>query len=186
MRKTRKLDKNYKMQEIKRRQAINDDYRRALSFVVVLVIIIALLALLYFLNGKYVSKDLFQDETTTTTTEAKYDPSKILAANIFDIDDKEYMVLLYDSKDDKEAVLYTSSVNAYTSEDVPLYTVDLGNKMNKNYYDQDGKENTKPTKASEVMVTRSTLMVIKKGKVTSYITEPKDILAKLKVEEDED
>ncbi len=179
MRKSRKLDKNYKMQELKKQQAMNEDYKRAVSFVIVLIVIIVLLDLLVYLNGKFVSKDLFQDPTTTTTTEPAFNSKNILISNIFDIKDKEYMVLIYDTKDDIEDALYAGAAYSYNSDKVKLYTVDLANKMNRANYKKDGKENTNPAKSSEIVITRSTLMIIKDGKVTSYITDSEEILKKL-------
>lgn len=184
MRKKRKLDKDYKMHEIKNSRAMNEDYKKALSFIVVLVVIIALLALLFYLNGRFVSKDIFQGDQTTTTTEPAYNEKNILIDNIFTIKDKEYMVMLYDTSDDVESITFSSAVNYYQSDDIKLYTADLANGMNKMYYNKDGKENTKPTKASEIVVTRPTLMVIKNGKVTNYITDSKEILKKLTPKED--
>lgn len=184
MRKKRKLDKEYKMQELKKREALNEDYKRALSFIIVLVVIIALLALLFYLNGKFVSKDLFQDSEETTTTEPAYNEKSILVDNIFSIKDKDYMVLLYDTKDEVQDATYYGAYYSYQSDDTKLYLADLSNGMNKMYYKKDGKENTKPAKTSDIVITRSTLMVIKNGKVTEYITDSKEILKKLSQDKD--
>lgn len=173
-------DKNksrFQSSPIKINGGLNEDYKKVISFFVMLLIIAVAIILLYFLNGKYVTKDLNETETTTTT--AKYDESVITAADVFKQGNGEYMVIFYDTSDDVEEVLYSTLVSMYDDEDVSLYTVDLASAFNKKYYDKDGEENTKPTKASELVITKTTLITIKKGKVTSYLTDKDEIIEKL-------
>lgn len=177
MNKNKKNDNKFISKEIKKTSYMNEDYKKAISFIIVLIIILGLIALLFFLNGKYVTKDEFQN-TTTTTTAPSYDETVITVDKMFKMSDSEYMVMLYDKTVKESSVLYDGLVNSYSGE-VNLYSVDLSKKMNSKYYDTKGKENTKPTKASEVMITKPTLIVIKKGKVTSYITNTDDIVKKL-------
>lgn len=157
---------------------LNDDYKKIISFFIVLLIIVACVFLLYFLNGKYVTKDLKEKETTTTTV--KYDKSLIVVDDIFKQGNGNYMVLLYDKSNNVESVLYDGLVMSYDNEKVDLYTVDLSSAMNKKYFNKDGKENTKPSKASDIVVTKTTLITINKGKVTAYDTDKDKIVEKLK------
>ncbi len=156
---------------------LNEDYKKVISFFIVLLIIIGAVLLLYFLNGNYVIKDLQDKETTTTTV--KFDKSVILASDIFKQGKGEYMVLLYDKENNVEKVLYDGLVSGYDNEKVDLYTVDLSSALNKKYFNKDGKENTKPSKVSDLVITKTTLITIKKGKVTSYITDKDKIVDKL-------
>lgn len=89
------------------------------------------------------------------------------------------MVLLYDKSSDVENVLYNGLVGSYDNERVELYTVDLSSAMNKKYFNKDGEENKSPSKASDLVITKTTLITINKGKVTSYITEKDKIVEKL-------
>ena len=125
---------------------------------------------LFLLNGKYVTKDLFQGDVTTTTTEVSYDSTLLTVSTLFDVKDSEYYVMLYDTSEET-AFKYDNLVLGFKEVDIKLYSVDMSNAMNKKYYDINGKENVSPTKSSEIMITRPTLLHIKKGKVVDYITD---------------
>ena len=172
----KKNKQKFYSKEIKRNKNINEDVQKVITFFVVLIITLVLFGLLYFLNGKYVTKDLFQDETTTKTTEVSYDPTVITVSRLFDIKDSEYYVMMYDASNELNGFLYENLVVGFKEDKVKLYSIDMSNAMNSKYYDEDGKENTKPTKSSEVMVTRPTLVLIKKGKVVEYITDQDTII----------
>lgn len=167
----KKDKKKFYSTEIKRNKTMNDDYKRAITFIVVLLIVCGAIGLLFLLNGKYVTKDMFQKTTTAPTTEVSYDHTLLTVSNLFDVSDSEYYVMLYDNSDETKAFLYSNLVVGFKEVDIPLYSVDMSNAMNSKYYDVKGTENTKPTKSSEVMITRPTLMHIKKGKVVNYITD---------------
>ena len=167
----------FQSKQIKINGGLNEDYKKVISFFVVLAIILGAVFLLYYFNGQYVTKDLKEKETTTTT--AKFDKSVIVADDIFKQGNGEYMVLLYDKSSNIESILYSGLVGSYDNEKVDLYTVDLSSALNKKYYNKDGKENTTPTKASDLVITKTTLITIKKGKVTSYITDKDKIVDKL-------
>lgn len=156
---------------------LNDDYKKIISFFIVLLVITVAILLLYFLNGQYVTKD-FKDKETTTTT-VKFDASIITVADLFKQGKGEYMVLLYDTSDKVQNVLYSSLVGNYAKEKVKLYSIDLGSALNKKYYNKDAQENKSPKTAAEVVITKPTLITINKGKVTSFLTDKDKIVEKL-------
>ncbi len=161
--------------KMKKQTYKNEDVKLFTSAIVILVVMALCLGGLFYFNGKFVTKDEFQDQTTTTTTEPSYDKTVILINKIFDMKDKNYYVMLYDSGDEKLGGLYSGLVYNYQGE-LALYSVDLSNKMNKDYYDPKGKENTKPTQLSEVMITQPTLIKFEKNKVSSYVTDKEEII----------
>lgn len=171
----KKDKKKYYSKEIKREKQVNEDYKKFITFIIVLIVIIGLFALLFIFNGKYVTKDYFQKKTTTTTTEASYDPTLLTVSNLFTVKDEDYYVMFYDTSEETTSFLYEGLVVSY-SGDTPLYSVDLNSAMNKKYYNPKGEANTSPTKSSEVLVTGPTLMHIKKKKVTEYITNREEII----------
>lgn len=165
--------------EIKQSSMANEDYQQIKAFIIVLVIVIALVGLLFVFNGKVVTKDL-SDNNTTTTKEPSYDENVILGDDVFKKTDKEYMVLFYDSSDKEEGMLYDGLFNGYRGKGV-LYAVDLANKMNKEHYNESiENENTKPTKSSEIVVGGIRLLVIKDNSVTEYISDSNTIVEKLR------
>ncbi len=177
MKKKNNNTSRFQSKQIKINGGLNEDYKKVISFFIVLAIILGAVFLLYYFNGQFVTKDLKNKETTTTT--AKYDSSVIVVDDIFKQGNGEYMVLLYDKASNVESVLYNGLVASYDNEKVNLYTVDLSSALNKRYYNKDGEENKKPTKASDLVITKATLITIKKGKVTSYITEKDKIVEKI-------
>lgn len=182
----KKEQKKFYSKEIKRTKQMNEDYQKALAFIVVLAVIAGLVFLLFIFNGKFVSKDYFQETTTTTTTEVSYDSSLLTVSTLFSVSDEEYYVMFYDTEDDLTNFLYEGLVVSYNG-DISLYSVDLNNVMNRKYYDKNGEANKAPTKSSGVLVTGPTLMHIKKKKVVDYITDRDAIikvLARKPVEEE--
>lgn len=178
MKKDKKKNSKFQSKEIKVKNYMNEDYKTITTLIIVLVVIGCFIGLLFFLNGKFVTKDHFQDNTTTTA-KVKYDDSLLIVNDIFNIDDKEYFVLLYDAKDKTSNFLYSGLISSYKDDKISLYSIDLSNSMNKKYYNKEGKINKTPKNASEVLVNGPTLMVIKNGKVSSYITEKEKIVEKL-------
>lgn len=175
----KKNKQKYYSREIKRNSEFNDDYKKVITFIIVLIVIGICIGAIFFLNGKFVSKDMFQKTTTTTTKEVSYDPTLLTVSTLFTVKDSEYLVLLYDANNKTNGFLYNELVLGYVEDKVSLYSIDMSNAMNKKYYDTKGKENTTPTKSSEVLITKPTLMHIKKGKVVDYITKRDDIISML-------
>ena len=169
-------------EELKKSKTINEDTVKVISFIVILGIVLGLFAILYFVNGKYVTKDMNEKTTTTTaTTEPIYDSTKVTVDTMFNISKKDtYYVLAYDSKDEiNGAYLYNVS-KSYSNDKIKLYTLDLANAQNKNYYDTKANANTKPSKASDVKFNTSTLIIFKKGKVAEFIQDKDKIIETLR------
>lgn len=178
MKKKNNKEKFYSTQ-IKNISGNNEDYRKIISLLVILLIITALIAFLFYFNGKFVSKDKFQDGNTTTTSEVVYDHKNILASQIFNRSDKEYYVLLYDKTDENDNALYGNLASSFNKENIKLYTVNMSLKPNSKYYNEEGKDNEGATKVEELSITKPTLIIIKDGKVEDYITDKDEIVKKL-------
>lgn len=167
-------------QELKKSKTINEDTVKIITFIIVLIVVLALLGGLFYLNGKYVTKDIDKTTTTTTTTEAVYDDTKLTVNTMFDVSKKDtYYVLAYDSTDELVGQYLYSNASTANIENIKVYTLDLNNAMNQKYYDSTKEPNTKPTKPSEVSFKTNTLLVFKKGKVVEFITDQDAITKKL-------
>lgn len=175
MKKQKNKDVTFVTKELKNKNYINDDTKNIITFVVILIIVGAVFGVLFLLQTKVEEKTT----ETTTTTAVTYDESMIIIPDMFRKTDKEYMVLIYDKSNDVENTYYATKVATYESKTVKLYTANLADGMNAKYYNKDGKANTNPTKADDVVITKSTLITFKDGKVTSYITDKDAILKKL-------
>ena len=166
--------------EIKQNKMANEDYQKIKAFFVVLIIVIALVGLLFLFNGKVVTKDVFNEGEKTTTTEPSYDENIILASDIFKKGDKEYMVLLFDSSNKENGMLYSGLINSYNGKGT-IYGVDFANKMNKAHFNEGiENENTNPTTLEELVVGGPRLLIIKDKKVVEYIKEPETITETLR------
>ena len=171
--------KRFESTEIKQSAFINEDYKTFKTFIIVLIIVITLLGLLFLFNGKLVTKDMFNDETTTTAP-ISYIDTTILADNILGTNNPHYMVLLYDTQDKTSNMLYDTLFNSYNGDE-DLYAVDLANKMNAAHYNKNQEnENRSPKTNEEIVVSGPTLLVINENKVVEYITDAEKIKEKLK------
>lgn len=167
--------------EIKKKNYVNDDYRMAVSFVVVLVIVLVFIGTLFFLNGKFVSKDILQDDKmTSTTTAPSYDDTVILVNRVLDVSSSKYYVMVYDFEDEIHEALYSSTVSSYKGEDIKLYSVNIGIALNKKYYNKDAEEKLIVTNYKDFNFTRPVLLEINKNKVSKAITDAKEIKSLLK------
>lgn len=157
---------------------VDHDNSAVVTFIVALIVIAVLVGGLYYVNARFVTKDKYQgDETTTTTKEVSYDPTIIVADDALKQSETEYMVVFYDkSKDDAS---YISSLISGYKGDSKIYSVELNNKMNSEYYAKDGNVNdVLPTSIEELKknkVSNPTLIKVKKGKITEIVRDTKSI-----------
>ena len=161
--------------EIKRKKFVNDDYKMAVSFVIVLVIVLVCIGGLFILNGKFVSKDILQDKTTTTTTTPSYDDTVILVNRILSVNSSKYYVMVYDFEDEVHSVLYSSLVSSYAGSDIKLYSTNIGIALNKKYYNKEKSEKLNVKSYKEFNFTRPVLLEINKNKVSKTITDKDEI-----------
>lgn len=170
--------------ELKQSRMSNEEYDKIKAFIFLIVIIGIFAGVLFFINGNLVTKDLKEDETTTTTTEVEYDETLLTADSVFNIKDKTYYVLFYDETDDDEKTYAEEFITKFKESKTPLYKVNLWDLMNKKYYDKNGTENIKPTSKDDLLLTRTTLIKFKKNKVVSFITDKNEIGKTLTPEEE--
>ncbi len=161
--------------ELKQSRMSNEEYDKIKAFAFLIIIIGIFAGVLYLINGNLVTKDLKEEENTTTTTEVEYDEKLLTADSVFKVKDKTYYVLFYDETDEDEKTFAEEFINKYSGSKTPLYKVNLGDLMNKKYYDKNGTENIKPTSKDDLLITRTTLIKFKKNKVVSYITDKNEI-----------
>ena len=84
------------------------------------------------------------------------------------MNNEEYLVFFYNSKDD-EAATYADLVSRYRSkkEHLAIYTVDLDEGLNKKYVGSE--DNSSATNAKELSINGATLVHIKNGKIENYL-----------------
>lgn len=170
----KKQTKKFETKEIKKSKYMNDDVKRVISFFIVLILVALFILLLFFINGKYVTKDQFQNEDETV--EVNVDEDLITLDDTLKMKDDEYYVLAYSEKEtSKSSILASLRVN-YSKD---LYYANLDNISNKSHYDLEKAENVKVTNIKELNLIQATLIKVKKGKIISYTTDMDEIIKKL-------
>ena len=144
--------------ELKQSKISNEEYDKVKGFVFLVIIIGIFVGILFLVNGNLVTKDLKEDETTTTTTEVEYDSSLLTADSVFNVKDKNYYVLFVDETINDEKEFAEEFISKFKGEKTPIYKVNLGDLINKKYYDKNGTENIKPTSKDDLLLTRTTLI----------------------------
>ena len=165
--------KNFETKEIKKNKYMNDDVKKIFSFLIVLLIVALFIALLFFINGKYVTKDEFQESTTSAVS---INTKLVALDDIFKSEKSEYYVLAYNALDTKSASIYSSLVSSTKSE---ILYANLDEAINKNHYNVDGEEKVNVKDVKDLMLTKPTLIKIKDKKIVSYTTSMDEIIKEL-------
>ena len=169
----KKETKRFETKEIKKSKYMNDDVKKVISFLVVLLIVALFIGLLFFINGKYVTKDEFQDSTTNAVS---INTKLITLDDIFKSEKSEYYVLAYNAEDTKTASIYSSLVSSTKSD---IFYVNLDEIINKNHYDVAGEEKVNVKDVKDLMLTKPTLIKVKNKKIVSYTTNIDEIIKEL-------
>lgn len=169
----KKETKRFEPKEIKKSKYMNDDVKKVISFLVVLLIVALFIGLLFFINGKYVTKDEFQDNTTKAVS---INTKLIILDDILKSEKNEYYVLAYNTEDTKSASIYSSLVSSTKSD---IFYVNLDETINKNHYNVAGEEKVIVKDVKDLMLTKPTLIKVKNKKIVSYTTNIDEIIKEL-------
>lgn len=146
-----------------------------INFFKILIGLLIFIGLFYFflafVRGELDSKKQNKEDEEEIRT---IQNEEILATDIFNMEDKEYYVFIYDSSS-KKASIYEGMYNDYKqyNYDVPMFYVDLNNKFNRDIVSTD--TNKKAQKFNELEVSSPTLIHIKNGKNVDYYEDDKVI-----------
>jgi hypothetical protein len=142
------------------------------SFLVVILVVLCCVGLIYLATRAFVTKDLFEkDDKEEVVTPVSVNYDKAIVGNMLGKPEKEYYVVVYDMTGDYMADM-SSLVSGYNAKEkhLHIYTVDLSNKLNADYYDTEN-ENVKATSVEDFKFGDITLIKVTDGKVKSYITD---------------
>lgn len=158
------------------------------NFIIVILVVLLCVGALYLATRLFVTKDLFKDKNDTETEEVisgEIDYEVAIMGTILQKADKEYYVVIYDQSDKGKYVAdMLTLVFAYNEKEnhLPVYTVDLSNKLNEGYYDPENV-NVDAQAVKDMKVGDITLLKVKKGKITKYIVDYAKMEKELGVEE---
>ena len=134
------------------------------------LVIVALVFGFFYLLTYVLVGDFGKDDDTKEETKIQYD--EILAGSSFSMNTSKYLVVYYDfDADDASEILSAIYTYEAKSDALKVYTVDLGNALNKNSVSEKSKKD--PKNATELAINGPTIIRFRDGMVREYI-EGKD------------
>ena len=134
------------------------------------LVIVALVFGFFYLLTYVLVGDFGKDDDTKEETKIQYD--EILAGSSFSMNTSKYLVVYYDfDADDASEILSAIYTYEAKSDALKVYTVDLGNALNKNSVSEKSKKD--PKDATELAINGPTIIRFRDGMVREYI-EGKD------------
>lgn len=137
------------------------------GFIVVCVIIIIIC--LFYILAVHITNNNGETNKKTNTDDVNISYSEIIVGRTLSMNDKEYLVLLYNKNDSDISNNINESVSKYNEKEkhLNIYYVDMSSGLNKKY--SGSESNVNPKKESEIVINGPTLMKVKNSKVTEYI-----------------
>lgn len=153
-----------------------------IKFFGVIVVVLICVALVYLVTRVFVTKDLFKDDAKKEQpVAASVNYSVTSVGQILNRPYDSYYVLVFDANGDYSVDMNNLLIDYNNKEQndnkLHAYTVDLGNHLNKDFYDSKAP-NPKAQSVQEFKFGDVTLLKVKNGKVEKYITD----LEKMKTE----
>lgn len=124
------------------------------TFFITLVLFLVFIVIVYF-----ISDFVLKEEETLKRITLSTSSNEILASNIFEVDEDDYYVIVYNSKDDALGMV-SNIIQKYENEDI--YLVDLAKVFNKNIISNVSNLNT--SNVNDLRVTDEAIIRVEKGK----------------------
>lgn len=147
------------------------------GFLIALLVVALAGGLVYFLTGKFVTKE-FEDKDEETK-EVAFDYNSTMIGSMFKKPYDEYYVAIYDTSKD-EALSLAGILGSYENKEdgTKVYLADLALDVNKTYYSE--TSNPKAKSIGDIKVGDFTLIKFKNGKIVKYIEGVDNISSELK------
>lgn len=158
-----------------------EEQKELKKFIFVILGLVIIIVGIYFFTRAFVTKDLFEDknEKTYATGTINYDIA--IVGNMLNRPNTEYYVMAFGSEE-AEGVYYNTLVSKYMQKEKALkvYYLDTENELNKKYVaENEESKSTSFSSIDKLKLGNITLMKIKNGKVTKYITNVDDLKEEL-------
>ena len=156
---------------------MKDEVKNGIILTVVVLLIVGVVYLItaVFATGEIGSKKSKTNDDESSSSYITYD-NMILASNTFTQKESEYMVMFIINDDLSDTL--KSYINSYNNSDMKLYVVSADDAVNK--FVKSDSANEAATNYSELKINKNTLITIKGGKISSYLTNEDEIKEKLK------
>ena len=165
------MDRKQALKEIKKQKRnYNDEEEKSIisRFIITIGMVLLALVLLYLFVGIFITKSIkFGDTKKEETNEVATDKKTILASQIFDQNEEEYYVLVYDPNDKVHDIEQFLSLYTSKSGSLAVYKVDSSKKFNSNYIvTEDSNKN--PESINDLRIISPSLIKISSKSVSEY------------------
>ena len=166
------MDRKQALKEIKKQKRnYNDEEEKSLisRFVMTIGMVLLALVALYLFVGIFITKSItFGDKAKEDDTkEVATDKTTILASQIFDQNEEEYYVLVYDPNDKVHDIEQFLSLYKSKSGSLVVYKVDSSKKFNSNYIVTEDS-NRNPESINDLRIISPSLIKISSKSVSEY------------------
>ncbi len=164
------------MKKNKTQKYVTEEQMEIKKFFFVLLGLIIIIVGVYFFTRAFVTKDLHKTTNDINYTAGEVSSDVVIVGTMLNRSEKEYYVLAFGSED-VNATYYNTIVAKYGDEKnaIKVYYLDLDNSLNKEYVASDNTASTSFTTIKELKLGKLTLMKVKEGKVTKFITNEDEI-----------
>lgn len=146
-----------------------------ISIVVLMIIGITYFTTAFFLTGEIGGSNSSNENVSEEVEATSLYKDMIIASKTFSQKKSEYKVLFFSNNNASDAIM--NILSSYSGE-LTLYKVNTDEAINKFVVSEE--QNPNATNSSELKINGTTLITIKDGVISSYITGDTDIIQNLK------
>lgn len=159
------------------------------KFLLVVLVVLIGVGAIYLLTRVFITKDLFQKEEPKVETMQEGEPNDevTIMGQLFGKPYKEYYAIIYDQSKTETIfdMLAITELYNQVEKHLHVYTIDLSNVMNKDYYDPENV-NVNAKTLEEIKLGDKTLIKIKNGKIDKYIVDVDEMKKELGIDKKEE
>ncbi|HIS18964.1 MAG TPA: hypothetical protein IAC02_10205 [Candidatus Coprovivens excrementavium] len=178
---------NEKKKNKKINYAATTEQKEIRNLCIVVLVVVLCVGGIYLLTRAFVTKDLFSNDEEDQVVAGSINYDVAIMGQILNRPYDEYYVAIYNSEDLSYSTDMNILISEYNSkeEHLHIYTVDLANTMNIEYYDPENVD-TKVKKLSDLKVGDITLLKIEDGKIDKFIVDYAKMEKELGLDEEEE
>ena len=146
----------------------NDSFDTNISDKLIVATVILVIFALFYLLTVFITNN-HKEKTDDNKDTSTFNYSNIVIGRSFDMKDEDYIVLYYDKNDEEVSSKMQSLVSSYKnkSDHYPIYTVNMGDAINKNKKSDTSNPNAK--NIDELAIADSTLIHFSNGSIIDYV-----------------
>ena len=153
---------------------VTEEQKEVKKFLILILGLVIIIIGIYFFTRAFVTKDLnkSKDSDSYSYTAGSINDNVAIVGTMLSRPEKEYYIVAF-SNEDFNLSYYNTIISKYSEQEnaLKVYYLDLDNALNKNYVATNDEDfSTKFTDLENLKFGEFTLLKIKNGKVTKFIT----------------